>query len=173
MKQATLAILAAFALFACRDMPVGNEHVPPPAKKVELSRYLGSWYELYRYENRFEEGCTNVTATYGQLSDGKISVVNRCMKDGKEDVADGKAIVTNAPENTKLKVSFFGPFYFGDYWILDRADDYSWAIVGEPSGKYLWILSRSATLSTAQDKALLERVKSLGYDLTLLHKTRQ
>jgi apolipoprotein D and lipocalin family protein len=74
--------------------------------------------------------------------------------------------------NAKLKVSFFGPFFFGDYWVLDHADDYSWSIVGEPSGHYLWILTREATPATSVKDALIERVRALGYDTSMLRMTR-
>jgi apolipoprotein D and lipocalin family protein len=69
-------------------------------------------------------------------------------------------------------VSFFGPF-FGDYWVLDHADDYAWSIVGEPSGRYLWILSRNATPTPAALAALKSRAAALGYDVTMLRETKQ
>ena len=74
--------------------------------------------------------------------------------------------------NAKLKVSFFGPFY-GDYWVLDHADDYSWSIVGEPSGRYLWILNRKATPPEAEVQRLIGRVRELGYDTTMMLRTKQ
>ena len=74
--------------------------------------------------------------------------------------------------DAKLKVSFFGPFYIGDYWILDHADDYSWSIVGEPSGRYLWLLSRMAKPSDALRAAITSRTAVLGYDLALVRETR-
>lgn len=123
--------------------PVGNIAVPQPAKSVEISRYLGRWYEIARYEQAFQKGCDGVTADYALRSDGKIAVLNSCRKpDGKQKQAQGKAKIVDTATGAKLKVSFFGPFY-GDYWVLDRADDYSWSIVGEPSGRYLWILAPS------------------------------
>jgi apolipoprotein D and lipocalin family protein len=138
---------------------------------VELERHLGKWYELARYENRFEKGCEAVTAEYAKRKDGLISVLNTCRKGGVAgpvDTAEGKAKIVEGSNGAKLKVSFFGPFYFGDYWVLDRAEDYSWSIVGEPSGKYLWILSRKAMLSDAEKNALVRKAKALGYDTSLL-----
>jgi len=70
-------------------------------------------------------------------------------------------------------VSFFGPFYVGDYWILDHADDYTWSIVGEPSGRYLWILTREAKPSAELRRTLIERTRALGYDVTMLRETQQ
>lgn len=170
-------ILAGLALPGCATVfskhPVGNRAVPEPAKSVELSRYLGRWYELARYEQGFQKDCEGVTADYALRGDGKISVLNRCRKpDGKVSDAAGKAKIVDTQTNAKLKVSFFGPFY-GDYWVLDRADDYSWAIVGEPSGRYLWILSREAAPGKARVDALIARAGALGYDTSMIRVTQQ
>lgn len=169
--------LAALALGGCAAVferhPVGNRAVPQPAKPVDLQRYLGRWYEIARYEQGFQKGCEGVTADYALRADGMISVVNRCRKpDGKVSEAKGRAKVVDAATGAKLKVSFFGPF-FGNYWVLDHAEDYSWAIVGEPSGRYLWILAREPTPAPAKVDALIERVRALGYDTAPLRRTRQ
>ncbi len=169
--------LAALALSGCATVfsrhPVGNRAVPEPAKSVEIGRYLGRWYELARYEQGFQKDCEGVTADYALRDDGKISVLNRCRKpDGKVTDAKGKAKIIDTRTNAKLKVSFFGPFY-GDYWVLDRAEDYSWAIVGEPSGRYLWILSREAAPGKAQVDALIARAGALGYDTSMIGVTQQ
>lgn len=153
--------------------PVGNTAVPEPAKSVDLARYSGRWYELARYEQSFQKGCDSVTADYTVRGDGKIDVLNRCRKpDGTISDAKGKAKIVDAETNAKLKVSFFGPFY-GDYWILDRAEDYSWAIIGEPSGRYLWILSREAAPGRARLDALVARTAAMGYDTGYLRITAQ
>ena len=153
----------------------GNAKVPQPAKAVDLDRYMGRWYELARYENRFERGCEGVTAEYAPRDDGGVTVINTCHKgapDGPVKVARGRAKVVPGSGGAKLKVSFFGPFY-GDYWVLDHAENYSWSIVGEPSGRYLWVLTREPR-PDAERAALLERrVRELGYDWTLVRKTRQ
>lgn len=167
---------AALGLTACSTIltqhPVGNRSVPQPRKPVELERYLGRWYEIARYEQGFQKGCEGVTADYSLRPDGTINVVNRCRKpDGKTSQARGRAKV-DARTNAKLKVSFFGPFY-GDYWVLDHADDYSWSIVGEPSGRYLWILNREPTPSAAEIQRLIDRTAELGYDTTMLLRTKQ
>lgn len=170
------ALLAVCLLVtACAEGPVGNTQVPEPKKPVELSRYLGTWYELARYENRFEKGCEGVTAEYAAREDGRIDVRNSCRQgavDGELEVAEGVAKIVKDSGNAKLKVSFFGPFY-GDYWVLDRADDYSWSIVGEPSGRYLWILSRKPVLSEKQLNGLIAKTKAMGYDTSLLTRTKQ
>lgn len=170
---------AAVALTACATIqrgPVGNPSVPQPAKPVDLNRYAGLWYEIARYEAGFQRGCEGVTATYGLREDGQVSVVNTCRQaglNGEMRSAEAKAKVVEGSGNAKLKVSFFGPFYVGDYWVLDRADDYSWSIVGEPSGRYLWLLSRSAQPSPQVRETMMNRARELGYDLKILRTTQQ
>jgi apolipoprotein D and lipocalin family protein len=163
----TVSALAVTATHLLGRHPVGNARVPEPSKPVDLERYLGRWYEVARYEQRFERGCKAVTAEYSLREDGKIDVVNRCERNGKPDEARGVAKVVDQKSNAKLKVSFFGPFY-GDYWILDHADDYSWSIVGEPSGRYLWILAREADPGSKQVRELINRAAGLGYDTSML-----
>jgi apolipoprotein D and lipocalin family protein len=171
-----LISLAAIGLAACASMtagPVGNSAVPQPAKPVDLKRYAGLWYEMARYENRFERNCEAVTAAYRALPNGMVEVVNSCHKGavgGPLKVAKGRAKLVAGSQDAKLKVSFFGPF-FGDYWVLDHADDYSWSIVGEPSGRYLWILTRAAKPDPATRDILLSRVKALGYNSRLIRLT--
>lgn len=171
-----LIVLAAVGLAACASLtagPVGNRSVPQPAKPVDLKRYVGLWYELARYENRFERNCEAVTAEYRARPDGMIEVINSCHKgavSGPLKVAKGRAKVVAQSQDAKLKVSFFGPF-FGDYWVLDHADDYSWSIVGEPSGRFLWILTREAHAPTALRETLEGRARQLGYDTSLLRRT--
>lgn len=154
--------------------PVGNTAVPEPRASVDLNRYLGRWYELYRYEAPFQKDCEAVTADYSLNKNGSVRVINSCRVgsvDGKLKSATGKAKVTDTVTGAKLKVSFFGPFY-GNYWVLDRSDDYQWAIVGEPSGRYLWVLSRTPT-PDPKIRALLEkRVVELGYDWSLVRRTK-
>lgn len=170
-------IIATFLLSACGAMfdkhPVGNTRVPEPAKSVELSRYLGKWYEIARYEQSFQKGCEGVTAEYSLRDDGMIKVLNACRRpDGSRDEAVGKAKIVDTKTNAKLKVSFFGPFY-GNYWILDRGDDYEWAIVGEPSGRYLWLLSRKEVLDAKETDAFYARAAKMGYDVSMLRRTIQ
>ncbi|MBB3944108.1 apolipoprotein D and lipocalin family protein [Rhizobium skierniewicense] len=174
----TTSILALFAgavLASCSPVgPVGNRSVPEPARTVELNRYVGQWFELARYENRFETDCEGVTADYTLGDGGMINVMNTCRKgriDGARKAVAGRAKIVPGSGNAKLKVSFFGPFY-GDYWILDHAPDYTWSIVGEPSGRYLWILTRTAKPSEQTRKMLVGKARSLGYDTGLLRWTR-
>jgi len=170
---AAASLLTLVALGACVSGPSGNPNPPQPAKAVDLDRYAGLWYEAARYDMRFEKGCDGVTARYAKRRDGLIRVVNTCRKGGPTGPAksvEGKAKVVDPATNAKLKVSFFGPFY-GDYWVLDHAEDYSWSIVGEGSGKYLWLLTREPP-SPAELKALTDRARAMGYDTSMLRVTK-
>jgi apolipoprotein D and lipocalin family protein len=144
------------------------------APSVDLARYAGKWYEIARLPNRFQRDCaSDTTATYTLRPDGKVTVVNECRgPDGRLKSAKGTARVASSKEpNTKLKVTFFWPFY-GDYWIIDLDPEYRWAVVGEPDRKYLWILSRKPTLDEVLYSQILDRVKNQGYDIGPLLKTR-
>jgi apolipoprotein D and lipocalin family protein len=165
------ATLGVGALIASCARPVGNPRVPEPAKPVELSRYLGRWYEIARYDSSFERGCEGVTAEYSLRPYGLIRVLNACRMgspEGRSGVAEGKAKLSQARATRSSRRRSFGPFFFGSYWVLDHADDYSWSIVGEPTDKYLWILSRGATPVDADRQALVQRAQELGYDTSLL-----
>ena len=171
-----LIAAATLLLGACQSGPVGNPSVPAPAKPVDLKRYAGLWYEYARYENRFEKGCEGVTAEYRPRPDGKITVINTCREgapDGPAKSTEGSAKPTGDALGAKLKVAFFGPFYFGDYQVLDRDDDYMWAIVGDASGRYLWVLTRSPTPAMGEKTLVLRRLKEMGYDTDLLRLTKQ
>lgn len=163
---ATFALLGA-ALSACVELPPVNRTAETPLRpvaQVDLDRYLGKWHEAARLPNSFERDCVAVIAEYARRPDGLISVRNTCRKDtGKIEVAEGRAKIADAATNARLKVSFFGPF-FGDYWVIDLAPDYAWAIVGEPRGRFLWVLTRAARVDAAAKEDFTARVRALGYD---------
>ena len=140
---------------------------------VDLDRYLGLWYEIASFPAWFQRGCTATTAEYSLRDDGLIRVVNSCRKgsvDGKLKQSVGRAKVVDPETNAKLKVSFFGPFW-GDYWILDLDPAYRWAVVGVPSRRYLWILSRTPTLDPQLLARIIEPLEGMGFDLTRLRRT--
>ncbi len=180
LAVATVALVGAgigVAAFASRPrLPVGNPQVPEPAKPVELKRYLGFWYEIARYENGFERGLEGVTAEYRVRADGRIQVLNTARKGGatgRVRATEGWARVVAGSQNAKLKVAFFGPFFLGDYWVLDHADDYAWSIVGEPTGRYLWLLSRNPYPLPRDRDAIVARARALGYETQLIRPTEQ
>ncbi len=139
---------------------------------VDPQRYCGTWYEIARLPNSFQDKCVgDVTATYSLDGDAFV-VVNRCRKeDGEISEAVGRARRASGDSSfAKLKVRFapailaFLPFVWGDYWIIDLADDYSYAVVGEPSRKYLWILARTTSLPAATMQQILGRIGQQGYN---------
>lgn len=156
----TAAALA--CLSACAGQPVYRQsEAPLPVADIELDRYLGLWHEAARLPNSFEEGCTDVTAEYGRREDGLISVLNTC-RGTRPRTAEGRAKPVGEGAEGKLKVSFFGPFW-ADYWVLERDDDYAWSIVGEPGGRYLWVLTRDADVSAERRAFFESRIEALGY----------
>ncbi len=142
---------------------------------VDLNKYLGKWYEIASYPQRFQKGCHCTTAEYSLSPKGYIIVENRCNKDsvdGKQAYIKGKAFIDKNTGNAKLKVQFFWPFK-GKYWIIDLADDYSYAVVSHPNRKYLWILSRTPKMKDEVYKQILSRLKENGFDLSKLKVTEQ
>ena len=141
---------------------------------VDLCRYAGKWYEIARHPNRFQRNCqSDTTAIYTLRDDGKVQVVNAYReKNGKVTTARGTAKVVDKRTNAKLKVTFFWPFY-GDYWVIGLSPDYQYAIVGEPSRKYLWILSRTPRMEETEYQEVLRLVETLGYQPGTLQKTNQ
>ncbi|WP_323762206.1 lipocalin family protein [Maricaulis sp.] len=163
------ALTALLTLSACSSPPpdrLAGDTPPATIGAVELDRYLGRWFEIARADHGFERGCDGVIAEYERRPDGLIRVLNSCWKDGLDgpaDVAEGRARIADPDSNAKLEVSFFGPF-FGDYWIIDLADDYSWAIVSEAQGRYLWILAREPQPGDAFINARLASLQARGFD---------
>jgi apolipoprotein D and lipocalin family protein len=148
---------------------------------VDLERYVGDWFEIARYPNRFQDDCAgDVKASYATRPDGRIDVVNRCRKsDGTTIDAQGVARVVDTRTSAKLKVRFapaalsFLPFVWGDYWVLGLANDYGWAVVGSPDRKYLWVLARTPALDDTAWRAATDAARANGFDLDRLVKTPQ
>lgn len=136
-----------------------------PVKEVDLSRYLGTWYEIARYDHWFERGMSHTKAEYKMREDGKIAVVNTGLKDGKLKTTKGRAKLTDEPG--LLRVSFFGPFY-GDYRILWLDNDYKHVLVGGSDADFLWILARTSQIDPATKELILAEAKRRGYDTSLL-----
>ena len=137
-------------------------------RQLDVARFMGRWYEIARYEHRFERGMTHVTAEYTLLPDGKIRVVNRGLKDGKPKEITGKARRPDPQEYPgRLEVSFFLWFY-SDYYVLEVGSDYQYAVIGSSSDKYLWILSRKPDMPQWQLEQILSSLRKRGYDLSRL-----
>jgi len=177
MKRILLALtlLPLLAMTGCMSQPDYRVETASPATvaSVDLERYAGLWYEIARYPNGFQQDCEAVTAEYKQRADGKITVTNTCGA-GDTRTVEGVARVVEGAGNAKLKVQFapeWVPFASGDYWILHLEADYSAALVGAPSGKYLWILAREADISEARMGKITARAEALGYETAPLKMT--
>ena len=142
-------------------------------QKVDINRYLGTWYEIARYEHFFEKDCKNVSANYSMLDEQTIKVVNRCtnMITNEKKEAIGRACAVD-DTNSKLKVSFFRPFY-GDYWVMILDENYDYVVVGTPSREYLWILCRKPILDEKIKNEILQKLPTLGFDASKLIWTIQ
>jgi apolipoprotein D and lipocalin family protein len=172
--QKAILISGLALLFACgaSRQPLANDP-PTVVKHVDLDKYLGKWYEIARYPNRFQKDCVASTAVYSIREDGRIRVLNECRKESLEGPlkrAEGKAWVVDDSTRAKLKVQFFWPFR-GDYWIIDLGDDYEYAVVGHPKRKYLWILSRTPQMGGDSYNAIRQRIVRKGYDPDRLMRT--
>ncbi len=142
---------------------------------VDLNRYAGKWYEIASYPNFFQKGCTCTTAEYTLTNKDYMLVENRCnkgSKNGKESYKKAKAYVDDNSGNAKLNIQFIWPIT-GKYWIIDLADDYSYAVVSHPKKKYLWILSRTPSMNDITYGLIKSRLIEKGFDLGDLQKTIQ
>ncbi len=160
-----LAGIAALTLQA-QDKPLAT------VQYVELDKYLGRWYEIAAFPQSFERGCSHTYAEYSLNDGGSIHVKNTCLKDGKVKVANGKAKVVDTKTNAKLDVTFFWPFK-GKYWIIGLGHDYSYALVGHPNRKYLWILGRKPVMDAQTYNHLVALAAAKGFDVRKLVKTEQ
>ncbi len=163
--KSILILVSMFMIFSsCRSQ------APESVKYVDLEKYAGLWYEYASFPARFQKGCTNTTAEYKLSPNGYVIVINKCTRDKDRTGIEGKAFVVPNSGNARLKVQFFWPFR-GDYWVLELADDYSWAAVGSPKRNYLWILSRTPVMDDNLFNEITSRLAVKGYDISRLQKT--
>lgn len=174
------AILMALALGGGARAARAQEvpRMPEPVRavdSVDLARYAGRWHEVARLPNSFQADCAGeTTADYELLSSGQVRVVNQCRRqDGTVMRAEGRARLADRKGPTsKLKVRFapaflsWLPMVWGNYWVLDLTDDYSAALVGDPSRQYLWVLSRTPRLADSTYRRMLATAHRQGFDVS-------
>lgn len=168
-KLCLCSLIGGIFYYSCQAQDKRDKEVnTSTVRTFDVARFMGRWYEIARYDHRFEKGMTHVTADYILLDDGKIRVVNRGIKNGRTKEIIGKA---KQPDPVRfpgrLKVSFFLWFY-ADYYILELGDKYQYAVIGSSSDKYLWILSRTRQMEFSLLKKLLRNIEQRGYDLSRL-----
>ena len=159
--------VVAVCLAGCMSGPAVDNTL---VSTLDLDRYLGSWYEIARFDHSFERGVEEAKAVYTLNGDGTIKVVNSGIKAGKPKTAVGKGKRTDQPG--LLRVSFFGPFY-ADYRVMMIDEDYSYALVGSGGAGYLWILSRTKNLPAGIKSAILSEATRRGYDTSKLIWVKQ
>ncbi|MBE3468935.1 lipocalin family protein [Enterobacter cloacae complex sp. P15RS] len=166
------AVTAAFLVVAC------SSPTPPPGVTVvsnfDAQRFLGTWYEIARMDHKFERGLEKVTATYSAMDDGGIQVVNRGYNPDRQmwQQTVGQAYFTGAPNRAAMKISFFGPFY-GGYNVIALDKEYRHALVCGPDRNYLWILSRTPTITAEMKQQMLDVATRQGFDVTKLIWVKQ
>lgn len=150
-------VIVIIALVSCSPQTADNT----PVSKVDITRYLGKWYEIARFDHRFERNMSHCSATYTLQDNGRLKIMNQGKKNGKWKVSEGKGKFTDEPG--VLRVSFFGPFY-SDYRIMLLAPDYSYALIGGSNDNYLWILSRTPQLPKVTRDRIIREANRRGYN---------
>jgi len=176
-----LAALVLSGLFAGQALAADAVRPLQPIESLAVPRYMGTWYEIAKFPNKFQKDCVgDTTASYQLNEDGRVEVVNRCRTaDGKMDIAEGVARQLGGATSPKLKVRFapavlsFIPMVWGDYWVIDLDKQYQLSAVSEPKREYLWILSRTPQVAPADYDALLARLAAQGLDVSRLERTPQ
>jgi apolipoprotein D and lipocalin family protein len=181
MNSAAVRLSVVSSLLAVLAVASGCSTANPPAvaENVDLTRYAGKWYEIAKYPVIFQRGLVAVTADYTLRDDGKVTVFNRGLKnsfDGKESTISGVAAPADITSNAKLKLRF-DPFpvslFKADYWIIELGADYEYAVVSNPSKKYLWILSRTPHMDQPVYDGIVARLNAQGFETDKLELTPQ
>jgi apolipoprotein D and lipocalin family protein len=179
-----LGCALALALLVPLAAPAQTVATPAPLQTIErldVGRYLGTWYEIAKYPNWFQRKCaTDTQAQYRSRGEGQLDVINRCRQASGEWIeAVGRARQIGATDSPKLEVRFapawlsWLPVVWGNYWVIDLDPAYQLVAVSEPQRDYLWILSRTPTVDAAAYQALLGRLQAKGFDLSKLERTAQ
>lgn len=163
MKKLFFILFLILGICSCSTAENNKNIDNSTVKSLDITRFMGKWYEIARYEHRFEKGMSHVTATYTLKEDGRIEVLNEGISNGERKEAKGRAKQPDPNDPGKLKVSFFLWFY-SDYYILELDKDYKYVVIGSSSDKYLWIMSREKTLPNDIISKLLNNLQQRGYD---------
>lgn len=172
-QSSIIAMVFLTILFSCK-----SDAMAQPDQSIEnnfnfeLEKYLGTWYEIARFDHKFERGLDSVTATYLIRPDGKIKVLNQGYKNGQLKTAEGKAKLVSPETPRRLKVAFF-LFFYAPYNILELDEDYTYALIGSETDDYLWILSRTPQMDAETYKMLLQKAEERGYDTSKLIEVKQ
>jgi apolipoprotein D and lipocalin family protein len=186
LSAALCRLALAAVLLVPLAVPAQTTATPQPEPlqtiaRLDVGRYLGTWYEIAKYPNRFQRQCVADTqAQYRQREDGQLDVINRCQQaNGETAEAIGRARQVGAADSPRLKVRFapawlsWLPMVWGNYWVIDLDPAYQLVAVSEPEREFLWILSRTPAVDASAYQALLGRLQAQGFDLSKLERTAQ
>lgn len=172
LKSLMASAVAVVALAGCVTAPSPSEYrAPQPAKPVDVQRlWSGRWHEIARLPDRLTDGCVAGASIYTLVEGTRVDVRDTCQVgtlQGKEKAIGGRGEILDPGTNAKLRVKYLAGFVTWDYWVLDRADDYSWFISADPTFERLFIYTRNLP-TQAQVRSLTERARALGYDVSRL-----
>ncbi len=170
MHKTVVLISITLSLFSCR-----SEKNLPTVGELNINQYTGKWFEIARLPNRFEKGLDCVSATYSIKEDGNIEVFNQGRKFAKSNQISkitGKAWMPNTNYPGRLKVQFFWPFA-GNYYVIYLNDNYTLALVGDPSRKFLWVLSKNKIVSDSDYSRLITIAKNNEFTVGNVIKINQ
>ena len=177
MKRLKYLLVLTMLITGCASQIKKDFSEPETVNNIDIEKYSGKWYEIASYPLPFQEGCMCTTAEYTSMGE-YIKVFNQCLqkaednKKRKTQSIEGKAFVVEGSNNAKLKVQFFPPFK-ADYWIIDRDEDYSYAVVSNPEKSTLWILSRTPRMKFVTYEAITNRLAEKGFALDKLKRGLQ
>ena len=161
-------IAAALLALLIAGPALARDAAPAPTKPVGVNFFSGRWYEIARTENLRQRGCEATTYEFGAPKGEVRPFVLTCRKGSPAGKAESMAVSVRVPSDplrNRFRVSAMGGALKQEYWVLDRADDLSWAIMGTPGGNYVWLLSRSPRMDAGLKTQLMNRIRSMGYDL--------
>ncbi|HVU03703.1 MAG TPA: lipocalin family protein [Polyangiaceae bacterium] len=165
-RRSVLALAAFVLLPGCRSEP------PLDVAPVDLGRFQGKWYEIAKLPRTTESGCSGTTAFYRLRSSTELDVTNECrLETGGTKSVTARAVATDPSSPGKLSLDVGG--FYGDYWVLGVGEHYEWAVIGHPSRDYLWILSRTPTLSDETLRATRSLAQDRSFDTSRLEYTAQ
>ena len=172
VRSAVLFAVATLAVSACVTAPSPSEYrAPQPLKPIDAERfYTGRWLEIGRLPMKITDGCVAGASIYALVEPTRVDVRDTCQvgtPEGKEKAIGGRGEILDPGTNAKMRVKYLAGFITWDYWVLDRADDYSWFISADPTFDKLFIYTRELP-TEAERAALVERARTLGYDVTRL-----
>lgn len=163
MKSLTLAATLTLALSAPLAAVAA---APEPAKPVSTAFYSGKWYEIARLPTKSQKNCVAGQSQFTAKGDGGFSVVQTCRVGsltGPLKTYDTTGKIIPSTDNAKFQLAFFGGVVKQEYWVIDRDDGLSWAVMGTPGGNFAWLMSRRPTLSAAVKDTIVARLKAAGY----------